>query len=445
MGALFLLVTTAITFCALGGVLLWKGRQHAKRPRARRPGASRAASLSASALQFLTAALSRGARSRAGDDDWQIRWGDQRTPDIELSRAESLRQRGLCEVPIRLGVKESITDFILSVTQVFGADGASPTLKLVFSPALAAQLRNGQLDVIRRTIGTKPLAFDPNSGKIREIQGIAAAVNASAAIAIAWEVDTYLTARRFSQDLGKSLRFIAAHIAEIRQTLFEEYDSEMNADYHYLLQVSVSAELGNLSPEDAAVAAKQLETVEERIGAIFSTAQRQLERRVVDLKQSHDPEMWKPEDLAGAVRFEISYFTELSWLALLALQMQSAAIYVRIALPLSKDGTAGRLRELSNDFTRFAGAQRWFFERIGASVSNIELCARQHETDDVSTARVRAYSKEAEENLSTASREVEGVLASLQSAVNAGAGSAPVEVFAKIDGAEVTLLAEGTA
>lgn len=429
-----LLLLVSATFCVLAGAALWNDWKR------RNPQGVR---------RFL--ALLSGFRPpvrrpptavpQADLPEWQIRWGDDQGSDIELSLAVLPANERLREIPLRIAARQTVPIFVLSAAGMFGIGDRARVLRMIFSPGVAAQLRRGELDVMRRSLGKKPLQFDPRTGKIREIGEMASGVTAFAAISLAWEADAYRTAGKHLASIRQNLGFVAAHAAEVKELLLEQHEDQVNASSRYLLQIAVSAEMGNLSPEEVVVADRQLESIEQQLAKTFFVAETALQRRIDELRQTHDPELWKLEDLVLAAKFEISYFAQFNWLALLALQTRAAATHMRMALPLGKDAAPRRIDELSEEFARCRNLQRRFFEKIRAT-EIMENVPSPQPTGNNARRRVEALIETTEQALSLASAQVEEALTCARSAVHAKSGTEPLEIYARIEGGEVTLVVD---
>jgi hypothetical protein len=117
--------------------------------------------------------------------EWHIAYG-QPGANIDVSlcplpSVESLRKVEMPDIAQR-----NISDFAIETAKLFGQYTGTRTLAVQFSPEVARQLANGQLELMKSALAHKACAIDPNNGsRIVELGNISPSINPMAAAAFA--------------------------------------------------------------------------------------------------------------------------------------------------------------------------------------------------------------------------------------------------------------------
>ncbi|WP_433971046.1 hypothetical protein [Tunturiibacter lichenicola] len=241
------------------------------------------------------------------------------------------------------------------------------TFAIRFSPEVARQLKNGQLELMKSALSHKPCAIDPNNAyRIVELGNIVSSINPYSAAAFVWQILAVVTAKKFLADIDSKLAHIGREIHDIRSFLIDAEESELIANYHYLVQITQSALHGNLGPEDVIVIGTQLEDIERQSSRTMHVMLKSGHRRLEGIKPKHGKSLLKKtfKQCIDYSKQETEAFSESSRVCLLALAVRSSATYVRAALPLNKDIATNRLTRIQDDLDSFKKLQSEFIKKL---------------------------------------------------------------------------------
>jgi hypothetical protein len=318
------------------------------------------------------------------DSQWHVVYGHPDSPGIDVSLSDLPDVRSLRAIDLPEGPRAQISDFVLNVAHLYGEKSGIQTWALRFSPEVTRQSNNGQLELMKTTLGQKPIAINPSNGnKIAEIGNLITTINPVAAVAFAWQVLAVITAQKFMADISKRLTAIENEVAGLRQFLIDEQEAEIIANYEYLGQVTASVLQGSLGPEDVIVIGTQLEDIERQSTRTLHVGMKSGRHRLEMLKEKHGrafTEGGLNESLAYAEK-EAGFFTNYSRLCLLALWVRGTATYLRAALPLNKVIAKNRLARIQDDLKRYRALQSEFGEKVHALNETIKATFPwQHES-----------------------------------------------------------------
>ena len=343
-------------------------------------------------------------------------------------------------------IQRSISDFVLDTANLFAEASGVRTLAIRFSPDVARQLKNGQLELMKSAFSHKPIAIDPNNGRrILELGDIVSSINPVATVAFVWQILAVVTAKKFLADIDKKLGKIGKEIHDIRTFLIDAEESELIANYYYLVQVTQSVLMGNLGPDDVVVIGTQLEDIERQSSRTMHLMLKRARQVMENIKKEHDSQIFeKGFNKCCEYNIEMSEeFTKPSRICLLALAVRSAATYTRAALPLNKAITRTRLIQIEDDFDSYTQLKSNFSKRIhdlnnsikGKRVSwNNEHNFIQHSREELDKVLLRLDSR---------CQEVQSGIESVSTAVD----DKPDQevVYAQVNGGEVRLFNSATA
>ena len=306
-------------------------------------------------------------QSKILDPRVHIAFGHKPFPGLEVSLTQLSDAPPLRTLPLPNNVKGYVSDFVLEAAQLYGEATGIKTLAIRFSPLVRSQLSNGQLELMKSTLGNKPIAIDPNNfHRTVGIGDLTSRVNPAVAVAFAWQVLAFITAQEFLVDISKRLTAIGQGVDEIRQFLIDEQESEIIANYEYLQQVTTSVLQRGVSPEEVIVIGVQLEDIERQSSRTFQLATKTGRRLLAELREKHQP-AYLEKQFEQRVKYaadQVDHFVAYSRVCLLSLTVRSAAVYLRAALPLSKSVANNRLSRVRHDLESYRVFQSEFERKI---------------------------------------------------------------------------------
>jgi hypothetical protein len=336
--------------------------------------------------------------------------------------------------------KGNVLDFVLDTAHVYGEASGVRTLAIRFSPEVARQLKNGQLELMKSALSHKPCAIDPNNAhRIVELGDIVSSINPVAAVAFVWQILAVITAKKFLADINSKLADIGREIHDIRSFLIDAEESELIANHDYLVQVTQSVLNGNLGPEDVVVIGTQMEDIERQSSRTMHVMLKSEHRRMEGIRPEHGKSFFEKDfnQCIDYSRRETEAFYELSRVCLLALAVRSAATYIRAALPLNKVIARNRLIRIQDDFDSYTKVKSEFAKRIHSL--NETMMARRLSPNDESQFIQRGKENVDEVLLRLDSKclEVQNGIDAVRGAINDNSGTDVV--YAQVDGKKVIL------
>jgi hypothetical protein len=339
-----------------------------------------------------------------------ICFGNRLSSSVQISLTKLKTLDALEPINLPPAAKSHVSDLLLEAAELYGIGSGIRRFELHFSAEVTRQLRNGQLELMKSSLGTKAIAIDPKDHRILEIGSIGSNINPLAAVAFAWEIMAFITAQKFLADINQRLAFLATEVSELRHFLYDENESEIFSNYDYLRQVTSAIASGNLAFEDIIVIGTQLEDIERQSSRSVHLALRGAKRRLDELRDRHDKNWGNLDEFVGYARDESTKFSQWGRLNLLALATRTVATYLRVVLPLNKDIARNRLLHLQDDLGQYRQLQQDFRIKLTNTTESMDSLFRFSETIEASKATAKKHIEDVDSALSNKLNEMAGVI-----------------------------------
>jgi hypothetical protein len=323
-------------------------------------------------------------------------FGNHENPPIDVSICD-LPPTGTKPLTLPTATQQAASDWLVKLANLYGLSSGVRRLEIRFSPEVARELGNGKLELMKSAVGSRPLAVNPNDGRVRELATLANGINPVAAATFAWQVLAFATAQKYLSDINKRLENIEHDVGEIRQFLFDNHESELVANYDYLRQVASAIAVGTLTPEDVIVVGIQLEDIERQCSRVMEHSYRGCQRTIDETKAEHSRNWSDLESYIVYSRQQTDKFRPYGRMSLLALSARIVATYLRAALPLNKMIAQNRLGHLRKSIEDFDNFRRSFATKLRDTCDTIDArfksdvkideakCLAKSEVDSIDT------------------------------------------------------------
>jgi hypothetical protein len=244
---------------------------------------------------------------------------------------------------------------------------------------------------MKSAVGNRPLAVNPNDGRVREIATLVSGINPIAVATFAWQVLAFATAQKYLSDINKRLANIEHGVGEIRQFLFDNHESELVANYGYLRQVASTIERGILSPEDVIIVGGQLEDIERQCSRVMEHSHIGCQRTIDETKTELSRKWSNLESSIQYSQQRADEFRQYGRMSLLALSVRIVATHLRATLPLNKMIARNRVEHLRESVEDYDAFRQSFAKKLRNTCDTIYARFRFGATVEEAKTRAKNY------------------------------------------------------
>jgi hypothetical protein len=370
--------------------------------------------------------------ARVGPESHVV-FGNRENPSIDVSIC-SLLPVETKRLTLPIGTQQVASDWLIKLANLYGLSSGVRTLEIRFSSEVARELAKGNLELMRSAIGNRPLAVNPNNGRVREIATLANGVNPVAAATFAWQILAFATAQKYLADINKRLANIEHDVGDIRQFLFDNHESELVASYGYLRQVTSAIAAGKLSFEDVIIIGSQLEDIERQCSRVMEHSYRGCQRTIDETKAEHSKKLHNLESFIQYSQKRGDKFRQYGRMSLLALSVRIVATYLRATLPLDKMIAHNRVEHLRQSVEEFDSFRRSFALKLWNTCDTMDAVFRFEATIEASKCLAKSKIASVDDMLAQKQVELERAIAYVEQRLSQGSGlETPLRWYAQID------------
>ncbi len=282
-------------------------------------------------------------------EEWRL--GDEQRPAALIQRiggVTDLNRQGSA-ISKRFGMSDAATarlaEVFRSLPGMVSAASNLHSLRVVFSPEVAAGLQSGNLELVQ-TIGGRwlPLARDARTKEMAGIAHLASNINPVAVLNIGWQIATMVTAQMHLARIHDQLARIDRRLSRLSGLISSETFGKLSGGSRYLHQLGGILTEGFASPADLLAYTIKIEDIEQDCISIFEASRYRIINTTEGLEISKQDRKNVELDPFGET---LAAFGEDTHLMVNALHVRLLALQIKRLMPSHDSVAITRLSEVA--------------------------------------------------------------------------------------------------
>lgn len=274
-----------------------------------------------------------------------------------------------------------------------------------FAPAVSRGLSDGTLSMMRAVEGGLRATAIDSTGKIvgnAVLTAPSAAVTGALAV---WQIMAVVTAQKFLADINTRLAGIERGILEIKEWDKDEQHGKLDGSLKYMRSMVESLRKHDLTEVDIRIFSDQLETIGREAQQVMAMQDRQVERCMVAFANLKLAGVGLEEHSASSLK-AVDDFAQASQPWWLAAQVRGVACQLRAPLPLSREVSLLRVRELRDEMNVQGARREKFITIVNERVPQLRGRFSFDKTDELHQGNLRGAVSELKNRLGAPTSEI---------------------------------------